>query len=96
MVGKIKGEIMKPKMHLRVTLDVDISYEEASFIKENFMKEYNCREIVLIPSKKDEEIHTDLDVTKFESVDQIVSKEIEAIDSDNYDKKVLLSIYRDL
>jgi len=89
-------EIMKPKMHLRVTLDVDISYEEASFIKENFMKEYNCREIVLIPSKKDEEIHTDLDVTKFESVDQIVSKEIEAIDSDNYDKKVLLSIYRDL
>ena len=89
-------EIMKPKMHLRVTLDVDISYEEASFIKENFMKEYHCREIILIPSKKEEEIQTDLDVTKFESVDQIVSKEIEAIDSDNYDKQVLLSIYRDL
>ena len=89
-------EIMKPKMHLRVTLDVDISYEEASFIKENFMKEYHCREIILIPSKKEEEIQTDLDVTKFESVDQIVSKDIEAIDSDNYDKQVLLSIYRDL
>ena len=89
-------EIMKPKMHLRVTLDVDISYEEASFIKENFMKEYHCREIILIPSKKEEEIQTDLDVTKFESVDQIVSKEIEAIDSENYDKQVLLSIYRDL
>ena len=65
-------------------------------IKENFMKEHHCREIVLIPSKKEEEIQTDLDVTKFESVDQIVSKEIEAIDSDNYDKQVLLSIYRDL
>ena len=43
---------MQSKMHPRVTLDIDISYEEASFIKETFMKEYDCREITLIPSKK--------------------------------------------
>ena len=89
-------EIMKSKMHLRVTLDIDISFEEASFIKETFMKEYGCREITLIPNKKDEEINTDIDITKFESVDQIVSKEIESIESDAYDKSVLLGIYRDL
>jgi hypothetical protein len=83
-------------MHLRVTLDIDISFEEASFIKETFMKEYGCREITLIPNKKDEEINTDIDITKFESVDQIVSKEIESIESDAYDKSVLLNIYRDL
>ena len=40
------------------------------------MKKYDCREITLI-SKKEEEINTELDITKFESVDQIVSKEIE-------------------
>tara|TARA_B100000676_G_scaffold51265_1_gene50543 strand:+ start:6007 stop:7026 length:1020 start_codon:yes stop_codon:yes gene_type:complete len=89
-------DIMKSKMHLRVTLDIDISFEEASFIKETFMKEYGCREITLIPNKKDEEINTDIDITKFESVDQIVSKEIESIESDAYDKSVLLNIYRDL
>jgi hypothetical protein len=89
-------EIMKSKMHLRVTLDIDISFEEASYIKETFMKEYDCREITLIPSKKEEEINTTLDITKFESVDQIVSKEIETIESDAYDKAVLLRIFRDL
>ena len=36
------------------------------------------------------------DITKFESVDQIVSKEIETIESDAYDKSVLLRIFRDL
>ena len=27
-------KILKPNQHLRVTLDIDISFEEASFIKE--------------------------------------------------------------
>ena len=89
-------EIMQPKIHLRVTLDIDISYEEASFIKETFMKEYDCREITLIPSKKDEEINSDLDLTKFESVDEIVAKELDSIESDNYNKKTLMDIYNDL
>ena len=89
-------EIMKPKIHLRVTLDIDISYEEASFIKETFIKEYNCREITLIPSKRDEEINSDLDLTSFESVDEIVAKELDSIESDSYNKKTLMDIYNDL
>ena len=50
----------------------------------------------LIPQKQIEEITTDLDITQFESVDQIVSNEITAIDSDNFDKKLLLDIYNEL
>jgi hypothetical protein len=73
-----------------------ISYEEANFIKETFMKDYDCREISLIPNTQDDEINSDIDITKFESVDEIVAKEIEAIDSDSFDKAKLLSIYRDL
>jgi hypothetical protein len=83
-------------MYLRVTLDLPISYEEANFIKETFMKDYDCREISLIPNTQDDEINSDIDITKFESVDEIVAKEIEAIDSDSFDKAKLLSIYRDL
>lgn len=91
-----KDTILKNKMYLRVTLDIDISYEEASFIKEQFINGYDCRELVLIPSKQDEEINSDIDITTFESVDEIVSKEITAIESDNFDTNTLLSIYGDL
>ena len=91
-----KDTLIKSKMYLRVTLDLPISYEEANFIKETFMKDYNCREISLIPNTQDEEINSDIDITKFESVDEIVAKEIEAIESDSFDKSKLLAIYRDL
>ena len=91
-----KDTLIKSKMYLRVTLDLPISYEEANFIKETFMKDYECREISLIPNTQDEEMNSDIDITKFESVDEIVAKEIEAIESDSFDKSKLLSIYRDL
>ena len=64
--------LIKPNMYLRVNLDLPISYEEASFIKETFINNYNCREISLIPQKSLEEISTQLDIAQFESVDQIV------------------------
>ena len=83
-------------MYLRVTLDIPISHEEASFIKEEFMRNYSCRELTLIPSQQDDEINSDIDITKFESVDQIVAEEINAIDSDNYNKQTLLNIYNEL
>ena len=91
-----KDKLIKPNMYLRVALDIPISYEEASFIKEEFIKAYNCREITLIPSTQDDEINTDIDITKFESIDQIVAQEIEAIDSENYNKQKLLNIYNEL
>ena len=88
--------VIKPKMYLRVTIDVPISFEEATFIKETFVTQYKCRELSLIPQKQMEEITTDVDIQQFESVDQIVSGEIAAIDSDNFNKKMLLDIYNEL
>ena len=90
------SNIIKPNMYLRVTLDLPISYEEAQFIKETYINNHKCREITLIPQKQIEEISTELDISKFESVDEIVSKEISAIDSDNFNKKMLLDIYNEL
>ena len=88
--------LIKPKQHLRVTLDIDISYEEASFIKENFMANYNIRELTLITEKKQVEINTDIDIQAFESVDQIVSSQLVNIESDTYNKNTLLAIYNSL
>jgi len=89
-------DIIKPKMYLRVTLDLPISYEEAQFIKETFIKNHDCREITLIPQKQVEEITTDIDIKDFKSVDEIVSKEISAIESEQFNKKLLLDIYNEL
>jgi DNA repair exonuclease SbcCD nuclease subunit len=88
--------LILPKTYLRVGIDIDISFEEASFIKETFMAQANIRELTLIPEKKDVEINTSLDVQQFESVDQIVSNQIASIQSETYDPKVLLAIYNNL
>ena len=88
--------IILPKQHLRVTLDIDITFEEASFIKEKFVGDYSIREMTLIAEKKDTEINTSIDIQAFESVDQIVSSQIISIESDTYDKNTLLAIYNSL
>jgi DNA repair exonuclease SbcCD nuclease subunit len=88
--------LIKSKSYLRVGIDIPISYEEASFIKETFLAQYDIRELTLIPEKKDVEINNDLDVEHFESVDQIVSNQLATIQSDSFDPKVLLAIYNNL
>jgi DNA repair exonuclease SbcCD nuclease subunit len=88
--------LLLSKMHLRVSLDIDISYEEASFIKEKFITDYDIRELTLIPEKKEVEINTDIDIQAFESVDQIVSNQLVSIENGTYDKSVLLNIYNSL
>ena len=88
--------ILKPKQHLRVSLDIDISFEEASFIKEKFIGEYNLRELTLITEKKSVEINTDIDAQVFQSIDTIVANQIISIESDTYNKTTLLEIYNSL
>ena len=85
-------------MHVRVNLDVDISYEEATFIKETFVNTYNLREITLIPQKvASEDINYDITGNiMFESVDTIVTNQLTNIQSEQYNKNLLLDIYRNL
>ena len=88
------GKIFKPKMHARVNIDIDLSYEEATFIKETFVGTYQLRELSLIP-KKDIEVNADATgEIKFESIDTIVQNQINAISSEHYDPRLLLEIYR--
>ena len=86
----------KSKMYLRVNIDIPISFEEASFIKETFITQHGFRELVLIPEKKEADTTTGVDVSQFESVDQIVTNQISKIESDAYDTNVLLAIYNNL
>ena len=82
--------IMKSKMHLKVNLDIDITFEEANFLKEKFTTEHDIREISLIQDK------TNLEGTMFESVDQIVTDSLVSLENGQFDKNTLLQIYNDL
>ena len=89
--------LLSPKMHVRVNLDIEISYEEANYIKNTFIEKHSLRDMTLIPSKHH---NVDADLApgevKFESVDQIVVDQITKIDSNLYDPNLLLKIYHSL
>lgn len=92
------GEILSDKTHCRITLDVPITYEEANYIKETFAKQYDLREIALMPSKKEEHSQdwqnsTDIAV---ENVDQIVLNQLNAIESNTIKNDLLIKIYNGL
>ena len=92
-----KDSLIKSKMYLRVNLDIDVTYEEANFLKETFIKEHDIREISLIQEKTSLDGSVDDSTeSKFESVDQIVTEQLVNIDSEQFDKKTLLDIYRSL
>ena len=89
-------KLLSDNTYARVEIDIDISYEEANFIKETFMEQYKLRELSLTQGKQNEVLDSvGIDVS-FESVDQIVTKQITSIESEFYDNKLLLDIYNNL
>ncbi len=96
-VLRAPDELLLPQMHCRVNIDIDITYEEATFIKETFVGTYNLRELTLIPVKNID-IGQDIQLgnIQFESIDTIVTNQLTAINSDHYDPNLLLDIYRHL
>ena len=96
-VLKVPDALLLKDMHCRVNIDIDITYEEATFIKETFVGTYNLRELTLIPVKN-MDIGQDIQLGNiaFESIDTIVTNQLTNINSDHYDPNLLLDIYRHL
>jgi DNA repair exonuclease SbcCD nuclease subunit len=90
-------ELLLPHSHIKVNLDIDLSFEEAAFIRETLVPQYGLREMTLIPMKADLETDvTDYTNTAFESVDAIIQKQIEELQEGSYEKKLLLDIYNSI
>jgi hypothetical protein len=87
---------LKPKTYLQVTLDIDVTYEEATFLRETFLAQYSVREFKLVKNQ-DDELSKDYegDIT-FKTVDQIVIEQLTNIDSEAFDSKKLIEIYNGL
>lgn len=87
--------IIKPKQYIKAIVDIDISYEESIFLKEEFIEKYKVRELVLQSIKQVVETD-DSDQVVMASVDQTVTNQIINLDSDKFDNNLLLTIYTDL
>jgi len=91
-----------PEKHLnahtyaKVELDVDISYEEANFLRETLFENYDIRELKLLPKHEETDSDILLGDIKFETVDQIVTESIQTMDSTTFKVDVLTQIYNDL
>lgn len=86
---------LKPKTYLQVTLDVEITYEEAAFLREEFLTSYSVREFKLVRNP-DADTSTDSDVNiTFKTVDQIVIEQLTGLDT-KMDRNKLIEIYNGL
>jgi hypothetical protein len=91
-------KVLKDKVTARVTLDMDISYEEAQVIRDQYAKQYGVRKIELLHASKANV--GEQDFTKpvaFQSVDQIVIEGLMSVaEGGNLRRETLVEIYRSL
>ena len=65
-------------------------------MKEKIINDYKVREFKLTQPKSTEHIDGSDEVVKFDTIDQIIANEINNIESETFDKAVLLSILNEI
>jgi DNA repair exonuclease SbcCD nuclease subunit len=90
--------LLLPNSHVRINLDIPVSYEEANFIREELAQKYRLRDVSLIPARQNlEDDQTNYQNTEFESVDSIIQRQISELEEGTaFDKQLLLQIYQAL
>jgi len=80
--------------YARITIDVDINYEEANFMKEMFETELKGKDVHLITKNlNDLDVDETADIN-FESIDTIVISHLKSIESNTIDRQQLIKIYQ--
>ena len=84
-------------INARITVDVEMSYEEAQYLREAFIDNYGADDVKFIQKHAEaEETNWDGEV-KFQSVDQIVIEGLHTLEEASvYDKNLLVDIYNNL
>jgi hypothetical protein len=89
--------LLLPDSYVKINLDINISFEEANFIREKLMPEHQLRELTLIPIKMTvADGSVDISNIHLEGIDSIVQTQIEELQDGAYDKRLLLEIYKNL
>ena len=84
---------LKPKTYLQVVLDAAITYEDAVFLREIFVDQYDVREFKLIRAQ-DDTVETEfVNDVSIKTVDEIVIEGLSTFDSVSIDTAKLIEIY---
>lgn len=84
------------KTHARVEIDIDISFEEATIIKETMAEKYGARKIELIQTNKELSETEFSDTIEFKSVDQLVVAGLRSFEKSSIDPEFLVELYLEL
>lgn len=89
--------ILTNKTYVQAKLDIDISYEEAGFLKDTFIENHGVREFKILQSKVDlESTEENAGECVFETVDKMVVSQLVNIESDKFSSDKLIQIYNSL
>ncbi len=88
--------ILNDKFYVKCEQDIELSFEESSLIKEQILNEHKVREFKLTQPKSTEHTEGSEEVVRFDTIDQIISSEINNIESDTFNKSILLAILNEI
>jgi DNA repair exonuclease SbcCD nuclease subunit len=89
-------QFLVKKSYNRISIDVDISYEEAQFVKDTLTVQFRARKIDLVPVNKDEVEQEFDDSVIFQTIDKIVIEGLNSVQSTGIDNATLVDIYNSL
>lgn len=87
------------KTHARISIDCNLTYEEAAFIRETLIAIYKPKELAFVQSQKDETEFDFDDEIEFKSIDQIVIESLNGLDfseKSTVSKDSLIELYHSL
>lgn len=84
------------RTYLKISIDIDIDYEEEQYIKNILGNVYGFRRMEIIPYTDDEDQFDFSKKSDFQTVDQIVLNGLKNIDSLTLNKSILIELYNSL
>lgn len=90
------ASVLSSNVHVRVSVDSAIPHEDLNYIKDSLTSSFNLREFnVTSTASRDglEGIEGGIYDASFESIDEIVTKQLRNIQSKAYDPEILVAIY---
>lgn len=91
-----------PNSRVKCIVDVPISFEESTKVRQRFIDKYNLREFTMEESAdlqsalSDTEMNINWDQTELASVDEMVEQMLSEINTDHIDNNKLIEIYKEL
>jgi hypothetical protein len=97
-----RKNVLYKDSRVKCIIDIPISFEESTYLREKFMEEHGLREFSMEESPEirralsDTETDIDWDSKELASVNELVLKMLRDIESEHIDNEKLVSIYNDL